>query len=465
MKQCHFWELEITFKQHKIIIQKIIYQYKLIRKSNRLSSKERIDYRVLNSTGQIEVLKDSVEGVSLPQAIVEPEHKCLLIEYQSMSDDIMDFMDENQLDESTCIPQDVNAVITKVENLRSRYRTISIQLKGSMPNFDEQHGKLFQQIMGEIKVLIKSNKDVLKRIRTTEGLVKVEEQEIIKRAVNFQIQNIRHSMSELQTEINVDVSELTDTEVMRREKYLPEIRTRMDRVSTEFKDMLGQLSNDVLLYELTDRYEKLKSSIHIYSITVTLEFDKRDLEKDKLFKESHLNIKLSKFKGYNSYTDIYSFQRNFEKLHLRVTPMYLLPDLLKNNFLDEPALSLVKSLDDINQILERLKMAYGDPKNLLERKLDEVNNINQIWRSNNPEKIMDGLSKIITIMKDLVSLSKQHHIESKLFHGNGLERIYKLLGDGRETRWISISCDDNLDGEELWMKLIEFLENELKVQQ
>ena len=154
-------------------------------------------------------------------------------------------------------------------------------------------------------------------------------------------------MSELQTEINVDVSELTDTEIMRRRKYIPDIRTRMDRVSTDFKDKLGQLNNDVLLKELTNRYEKLKSSIHIYSTKLTLAFDKHDLEKDKPFKESHLNIKLSKFKGYNSYTDIYSFQRDFEKLHLRVTPMYLLPDLLKNKFLDEPALSLVKTLDDI----------------------------------------------------------------------------------------------------------------------
>ena len=70
-----------------------------------MSSKERINYTLLNSTGQIEVLKDSVEGVaqflnpiesmSLPQALVDQEDKCLLIECQSMSDDIMDFMDEN----------------------------------------------------------------------------------------------------------------------------------------------------------------------------------------------------------------------------------------------------------------------------------------------------------------------------------------------------------------------------------
>ena len=71
--------------------------------------------------------------------------------------------------------------------------------------------------------------------------------------------------------------------------------------------------------------------------------------------------------------------------------------------LDKPALSLVKTLDDINQMWERLKMAY-DPRNLLERKLDEVNNINRIWRSSNPEKLMDGMSKIIIIMKYLVSL-------------------------------------------------------------
>jgi len=84
--------------------------------------------------------------------------------------------------------------------------------------------------------------------------------------------------------------------------------------------------------------------------------------------ESSLKIKLSKLKGYSSSTDIYSFQNDFEKLHLRTTPKYLLRDLLRNNFLDEPALSLVKGIVDIDSIWERLKLAYGDPRTMLNKK-------------------------------------------------------------------------------------------------
>ena len=70
-----------------------------------------------------------------------------------------------------------------------------------------------------------------------------------------------------------------------------------------------------------------------------------ELDKQKQFKESNLNIKLAKFRGYASSTDIYTFQKDFEKLYLHRTPKSLLPDLLKNNYLDEPALSLVKPVD------------------------------------------------------------------------------------------------------------------------
>ena len=82
-----------------------------------------------------------------------------------------------------------------------------------------------------------------------------------------------------------------------------------------------------------------------------------------------LNINLSKFGGYDSEMDIYTFQYEFEKLHLRTTPKKMLSDLLKYNYLDEPALSLVKSLDNIDEMWSRLKKAYGDAKTLLNKKL------------------------------------------------------------------------------------------------
>ena len=52
-----------------------------------------------------------------------------------------------------------------------------------------------------------------------------------------------------------------------------------------------------------------------------------------------------------------------------------------------------------------------------------------------------------------------------MYGGDGLEKIYQLLGDNRMTRWLAIICEETYDDEELWLKLIGFLEKELKVQQ
>ena len=41
--------------------------------------------------------------------------------------------------------------------------------------------------------------------------------------------------------------------------------------------------------------------------------------------------------------DIFTFQSTFEKLYEKRTPKTMLPDLLINNYLEDPALSLVKS--------------------------------------------------------------------------------------------------------------------------
>ena len=92
------------------------------------------------------------------------------------------------------------------------------------------------------------------------------------------------------------------------------------------------------------------------------EISTRELNKHELFKEARLNIKLSKFSGYDSCTDVYTFQSEFQKLYLRTTPKRVLSDLLINNFLSEPAPSLVKGVEDIQEIWERLKSAYGDTK-------------------------------------------------------------------------------------------------------
>ena len=201
-----------------------------------------------------------------------------------------------------------------------------------------------------------------------------------------------------------------------------------------------------------------------YVTALTTEEKSREIEKHKKFNQSSLGIKLSKFKGYNSNLDIYTFQDKFEKLALKDTPIDLLPDLLKNTYLEDPALSLVKNVTDIDDIWKRLKDAYGDCKIMLSKKMTEFGSIGDLFKQRDPSKTAEGLSKIINLMRDLIQLVKRHNIENNLYYGGAIDNVYHLMGNNRLDRWLTDKKAED-DGEVLWLELIEFLEKELGVSQ
>ena len=78
---------------------------------------------------------------------------------------------------------------------------------------------------------------------------------------------------------------------------------------------------------------------------------------------------------------------------------------------------------------------------------------------------MEALSQVINTMKELQPQKTKHHSESILSSGNKLERIYHLLGDNRVTRSLSKLHEETHDDHKPSMKLIKFIEKDLKVQQ
>ena len=61
------------------------------------------------------------------------------------------------------------------------------------------------------------------------------------------------------------------------------------------------------------------------------------------------------------------FKIEFVMIYKRTTPKIMISDVLKNYHLEGAALSLVRSVDNIDEIWQRLKSAYGDPKLLLKK--------------------------------------------------------------------------------------------------
>ena len=77
------------------------------------------------------------------------------------------------------------------------------------------------------------------------------------------------------------------------------------------------------------------------------------------------------------------------------------------------------------------------------------------------------LSKTVKVMRDLMQLAEMQSISTELYmvNGHATDRIYKLLGDNRITRWLSISCNDELQDNKLSEGLTAFLEKEKEIQQ
>lgn len=70
-------------------------------------------------------------------------------------------------------------------------------------------------------------------------------------------------------------------------------------------------------------------------------------------------------------------------IHFRVTPkncilVQRIQELasLKNNYLDQPLLSLVRSTENIDEIWAKLKTAFGDPKMMISEKLAQIKILN-----------------------------------------------------------------------------------------
>ena len=390
----------------------------------------------------------------------------LITQEATLYEDINDYLEENPVEDISESLKDLDVAISKVDNLRSTYRGKHNDLRAVMSErYDKHFGKSYEDNMFRIKKYILHAKNDRRQIRESEIL---EKRETKGKSFTFLLNEGNRLIFDLESTMIRSLEDVSDREVIKRKEELPWIMKNIEVLSSKFPEIMcfaAYGTNDEKeLYNLQRRYDKLIVEKNDYMLQLQNEIGRRELDKQDMFNESNLNIKLSKFKGYASSTDVYTFQSNFEKLYVRTTPKRLLSDLLKNNFLEESALAMVKNVDNIDEIWDRLKKAFGDPRMMMNMKLSEINCAEVLLRSRDAEKVTTGLSKVINIMKDLVSLSKQHNIERKLYHGDGLQKIYKLIGESRTTRWLSQTCDENLDEERAWESLQMFLEKDLKVQ-
>ena len=406
-----------------------------------------------------------------PLSIDSMEQKLISLktDIKVISDEINDFVDENVIDGNYA--DTIAENITRIEQFRTQLRRIAVEFQSidleEYQKFNDDITRTFDTIKNYIK---SANDYKLKlKIRDTKLIADASTRE--ERSLIFVVEDTQHRIAELEHFYTRDIKKASDQSLLQWQKDISNASNQFEMISQKYQEILKSPINnaDLMLNvkEIGKKYSQLVLSKCKFQDEIEDAIASREIEKRQHFNESKLNIKIDKFSGYDSAKDIYTFQEEFEKVYNHTTPNNLLPDLLKNNFLTGPALSLVKSIDNISSIWCRLHATYGDTKILLTKKIQAMHQLKPLSNVRDPEKLMNGYSNLINTLRDLLQLVKKHHIESHLYYGNGLDKVYQLLGDNITTRWLSHHLDEKqtLSPKETWIKLIAFLEKEQRLQQ
>ena len=146
---------------------------------------------------------------------------------------------------------------------------------------------------------------------------------------------------------------------------------------------------------------------------------------------------------------------------------------MKRNYLSGPAFVLVDKTEDIDDVWRKLTEAYGNVKLLLQSKINSLDKLGNLGSVEGDEKLANALAKIINMMTELSTLAQRHNLEYKLYVGGGLEKLYKLIGNERERKFLSKNLEtmssamsSSTQGSEVlvekdtWENLKKFLQKE-----
>ena len=431
----------------------------------------RINYQKLNSTGErVPVIEDQLstqlQNLSINDSLASIEMSTPsgdALDLMVMSQTVMHIIDEYPINNMGL--DQVNVVVDKLEKLRMDILKAQMRVNISKEELPEDCKLSINQSLLSIKEFMKTAADIKEKLYLRSQKLHVDEAIKNERTVAFLLDGVKQSLEEVNGIFQRDTARADSNTLLAWRTEVPATNKTYEKIRENYKQCLETsiTSADLLMTikETGDRYIKLNQAKQDYNNRLVNEISRRELDKLAEFKKSSLNIKLEKFSGYESPIDLYTFQSNFEKMHCSSTPRNLLPDLLKNNYLAGPALTMVKTLESIDSIWERLMEAFGDPRVMLSQKLQEVQTIE--FHKKDSKKLIATLSKIISIMKEVSSLDAKHRIEEYLYYGNTIGKINEIIGEGRSTRFISSICDETLTPKETWHKMIEFLTKERKV--
>ena len=151
-----------VIKEVQFSEQKVATEFENIIDNKNISNSEGqyLDNPLINSTDpdidvqEISNLFSNFNILSPSSTMDQEKISQLQTEQSTLADDINDFLDENNLDENINDIEDIESCISRIEQLRSKYRRVHKDLSKLIDNYEVNYGKEQLEIIALIKSYI-----------------------------------------------------------------------------------------------------------------------------------------------------------------------------------------------------------------------------------------------------------------------------------------------------------------------
>ena len=412
---------------------------------------------------QLKIAEDEKNSARITAERKEQEvlskREMITVEEEVFRGKLQDEIDNNESDDFDSI----KISCKRFEDLLDECYTLLSKAKIAFgAEFDNIYKDLFNDSISKIRKEIKSGKDKISALVEEEQKHLAQEKARDSKVSHDSFEREQKSCIDILTnEIELrsktlvakcqssTLSRLNDYELLDRRKNLGSIDVEMREIFGKFSEIskvvvsLGP-GNDGLLSKSQKLQDKALPARNTYAQELYALICDRDVSDEKLKKSKELPIELSKFRGYDSKLDIFSFRSEFEKLIQPSIQKRYWADILKKNYLAGAALTLVEKCETVSEVWEKLTDAYGNVKLLLQNKISQLDKFDNLDKVKGDEKLGVALAKIVNMMTELTTLAQKYNLEAKLYVGGGLEKVLSLLGDARERRFFKDSLKKNI---------------------
>ena len=383
-----------------------------------------------------------------------------------------------------------------LKGLRVQIVKVSSELKllKGEPEGDELGGaaaKAPDSVEADVKVLLQSSKSM---ITTLKNAIATKQQAADQQNIAVQHKRNQHEAAQLRerkfafdqmiTEIialtgvcekfyaieNDNERTLTSDLVLERKMMkasfasdLGRLRTLIDR-TLNYADVQFN-GKEVLLNGHLANINKLERMKVEFEVKLHSDLERFDLTDQKLKLATLTKVDIGKYSGsLEKGMDFYMFKSKFLRAYSN-HPKSLLVEWLVNNHLEGKARECVGSLEDLDEIWERLKSNFGDTQELLMHQFKKITQLGPMHKQKNFELKKHYLQKLVNIMQDVYDIAVEHDLTNKLHYGNHVQKVVAILENRVQTKFCEIIAVEKVKEQHQWTRLHNLLLTELEVAQ